>query len=44
MTPFKRKWRTIPGGLDLILDEAHPLGFWRRVIKETHGIHLPERP
>lgn len=43
-TVFQRKWRTIPGGLDLILDEAHPLGFWRRVLKETHGIHLPERP
>ncbi len=41
---LQRKWRTIPGGLDLILDEAHPLGFWRRVLKETHGIHLPERP
>jgi transposase len=41
---IQRKWRTIPGGLDLILEEDHPIGFWRRVLKETHGIHLPERP
>jgi transposase len=41
---IQNKWRTIPGGLDLILDEAHPLGFWRRVIKETHDIQLPTRP
>lgn len=40
---LQNKWRTIPGGLDLILDERHPIGFWRRVLKETHGIHLPER-
>ena len=43
-TVLQRKWRTVPGGLDLITDEAHPIGFWRRVLKETHGIHLPERP
>jgi len=24
---MQNKWRTIPGGLDLMLDEAHPLGF-----------------
>lgn len=41
---LQRKWRTIPGGLDLILDEAHPLGFWRKVMLELHGIDLPERP
>lgn len=41
---LQRKWRIVPGGLDLILDEAHPIGFWRRVLKETHGIYLPERP
>ncbi len=41
---LQRKWRTIPGGLDLILDEVHPIGMWRRVLKELHGIHLPERP
>ena len=40
---MQNKWRTIPGGLDLMLDEAHPLGFWRRVIKETHDIQLPTR-
>jgi transposase len=38
-----RKWRTIPGGLNLITDEDHPIGFWRRVIRETHGIQLPAR-
>lgn len=41
---MQNKWRTIPGGLDLMLDEAHPLGFWRRVIKEAHDIQLPTRP
>lgn len=38
---LRRKWRTIPGGIALITDEAHPIGFWRRVIRETHGIQLP---
>lgn len=41
---LQSKWRTIPGGLDLIIDEAYPIGFWRRVIRETHGIDLPARP
>lgn len=41
---MQNKWRTIPGGLDLMLDETHPLGFWRRVVKETHDIQLPPRP
>jgi Holliday junction resolvase-like predicted endonuclease len=40
---LQRKWRPIPGGLDIITDEAHPIGFWRRVIMETLGIHLPAR-
>jgi transposase len=40
---LQRKWRTLSGGLDLITDEAHPVGFWRRVIKETHDIDLPDR-
>jgi hypothetical protein len=40
---LQRKWRTVSGGLDLILDEAHPLGFWRKVMLELHGIDLPER-
>lgn len=40
---LQRKWRTIPGGLDLITDENHPIGFWRFVVKAVHGIHLPER-
>lgn len=41
---LQRKWHVIPGGFDLIADESHPLGFWRRVVMETHGIHLPLRP
>ena len=39
----QRKWRTVSGGLDLIIDEAHPLGFWRKVMLELHGIDLPPR-
>lgn len=41
---LQKKWCTIPGGLDLILAEANPLGFWRRVVKEVHGVQLPTRP
>jgi transposase len=41
---MQNKWRTIPGGLDLILKEDNPLGIWRRVIKEMHNIQLPTRP
>ena len=40
---LQNKWRSIPGGIDLITDENHPIGFWRRVIMETHGINLPAR-
>jgi transposase len=40
---LQRKWRTVSGGLDLILDEANPLGFWRKVLLELHSIDLPER-
>lgn len=36
-----RKWRTVPGGLDLITDEQTPIGFWRRTLRELHGIQLP---
>lgn len=38
-----KKWRTISGGLDLILDQAHPLGYWRKLMLEIHGIDLPGR-
>ena len=41
---LQQKWRAIPGGPDLIADEAHPLGFWRRLVTEIHGLHLPARP
>jgi hypothetical protein len=40
---IQRKWRTVSGGLDLITDEATPLGFWRKVMLELHGIDLPQR-
>lgn len=40
---LQRKWRTVSGGLDLIINDAHPLGFWRKVMLELHGIDLPER-
>ncbi len=43
-TVLQRKWRSIPGGFDLIANEDYPLGFWRRVVMETQGIHLPLRP
>ncbi len=43
-TIIQKKWRTVSGGLDLILDEAHPLGFWRKLMLELHHIDLPERP
>ena len=25
---LQHKWRTVSGGLDLILEDSHPLGFW----------------
>jgi hypothetical protein len=40
---LERERNLPPPGLDLILDEAHPLGFWRKVMLELHGIDLPER-
>lgn len=40
---LQNKWRTIPGGLELICDENHPLGFWRRVMIEAHGACLPSK-
>jgi transposase len=43
-TTVQKKWRTVSGGLDLILDEAHPIGFWRKVMLELHDIDLPPRP
>lgn len=36
-----RKWRTVPGGLDLITDEENPVGFWRCIVRELHGVRLP---
>jgi transposase len=41
---MQNKWRTIPGALDLMQDETHPIGLWRRVVKEVHGIDLSPRP
>jgi hypothetical protein len=39
-----KKWRTVSGGADLILDQTHPLGYWRKLMLEIHGIDLPGRP
>jgi transposase len=38
------KWRTIPGGLELISRESTPLGFWRRLVMESRDIILPLKP
>ena len=40
---LQKKWRTIGGGIDLINDPVHPLGYWRKLMLELHGIDLPER-
>ena len=37
------KWRTIPGWQQILSDENHPVGFWRRVVKELYQIDLPMR-
>lgn len=39
-----KKWRTISGGQDLIVAESHPMGCWRKLMLELHGIDLPARP
>ena len=39
-----RKWRTIPGGVEIISKETSPLGFWRRLVTESRSVHLPLRP
>jgi len=38
------KWRVMPGWQKLLTDENFPMGFWRRVLKELHGINLPVTP
>ena len=43
-TVLQQKWKAIPGHRQLLLDEAHPIEAWRRVVKEAHDIHLPETP
>ncbi len=35
------KWRPMPGWREIAFAEDKPLGFWRRVAMEAHGIHLP---
>lgn len=39
---LQKKWKAIPGGSQLLRDESHPIGYWRKVLLEVHGIHLPE--
>jgi len=34
------KWRTIPDWREAAFAEDRPLGFWRRVAMEMHGVHL----
>ena len=41
-TVLQQKWRAIPGHRQLLLDENHPIGAWRRILKDVHGTHLPE--
>ena len=38
------KWRVIPGWQDMLTDEDCPMGFWRRVVTELHGIELSLQP
>ncbi len=35
------KWRPMPGWREIAFAEDKPLGFWRRVAMEVHGVHLP---
>jgi len=36
-----KKWRTIPGALQLLEDTSTPLGFWRQMIMKSRDIYLP---
>lgn len=38
------KWRVIPGWQDMLTDENNPMGFWRRVVMEIHGVELSLQP
>jgi transposase len=38
------KWRVIPGWQLMLTDENHPMGFWRRVVTELHGVELSLQP
>ncbi len=40
-TNLVRKWRVVPEWQELLTDEKKPLGLWRRVVMELHGIKLP---
>ena len=35
------KWKVISGWQECLTDESKPMGCWRRVIFELHGINLP---
>lgn len=43
-TKLVEKWRVIPGWQDMLTDENNPMGFWRRVVAELHGIELSLQP
>jgi len=36
-----RKWRTIPGALHCLKNEATTLGTWRQIVMASRSIHLP---
>ena len=40
---LQQKWKTVPGGLGLLSNPEHPIGYWRKVLLEVHAIDLPER-
>ena len=39
---LQKKWGAIPGGRSLLVDDNYPIGYWRKVVREVHDIHLPE--
>lgn len=39
---LQKKWGAIPQGRSLLIDDNYPIGYWRKVVEEVHGIRLPE--
>ncbi|HUF62063.1 MAG TPA: hypothetical protein VMN36_08305 [Verrucomicrobiales bacterium] len=45
LLPFSQHvtaWASDGGAV--LADETYPIGFWRRVVHDIHGIHLPGQP